>query len=183
MAWLFSKLIGLTPGARSGVLGAGVVLLVFLGVALGLAWEHRTPWGLEAKRADLLAQIEAPETGWRARLETSERHRLAWMGATERCENQREKDQTEAADAIRRRSEEQDRASSAAFNQGYAAGRAVGLQQCGVQGNGYQAPSDGSRPGGSPGVVPDGQTDLARLFGTGSYIPRPSDAGGARGPE
>lgn len=171
MGGLLFRLAGLAPGLQSAVIGAGAVVLVALGAAGALFWENRTPWGLEAKRAELERAIETPETGWRDSYRAAEDGRLQWMAATDLCETQREKEQSEAADAVTRASEQRATAASAAFNQGYAAGRAVGLQQCGATPN---APEDDlGRPGGLPGPVGlrDGQTDLSALFGAGAYRP------------
>lgn len=174
---MIGALLSLSPAERLAAALGGASLLVISGAAGALAWEHRTPWGLEAKRAQLEDQIEAPITGWKARLHATEAQRDNWFSLYKKCENARSKEQSDAADAVTRASDQRAAASSAAFNQGYAAGRAVGLQRCG--GN-LASQENSSDPGGvpGPGGLRDGETDLSSLFGVGSYQPGSAGAGG-----
>lgn len=176
---MIAGLLALSPARRLAAALGGSAALIAAGVAGTIAWEHKSPWGLEAKRAQLEAHIEAPITGWRARLHQAEGLRDKWLGAYDKCEAKRLDEQSDAADAVTRASDQRAAASGAAFNQGYAAGRAVGLQRCG----GNHASQENGDPGSSgvpgPGGLRDGETDLSGLFGSGAYKPGGADAGRA----
>ena len=176
---MIAALLALSPARRLAAALGGSAVLIAAGAAGTIAWEHLSPWGLEAKRAQLEERIEAPITGWKARLHQTEVSRDGWKSAAGQCEAQRLKEQSDAADAVTRASDQRAAASGAAFNQGYAAGRAVGLQRCGGNLASQQNGDHGPRRGSGPGGLRDGETDLSGLFGSGAYKPGGADAGRA----
>lgn len=168
---MLTALLALSPARKliAGLAGAGVLMAA--GAALAIAVEHRAPWGLEAKRAKLEQAIENPENGWRLQVRSMTASRDEWRDAEKRCAAKRRDENTDAASAVTTASDGRARANSSAFNQGYAAGRAVGLQQCGANRAEEQNPRAGD--GGEPGAdrLRDGGEDLAAAFGAGAYRP------------
>lgn len=162
--------MALGPGKRLAAALGGSLALIAVGAGATIAWEHKAPWGLEAKRAALEARIQDPVTGYVARLKQAEDAATGWESAYRACEDTRQKEAGDAADAVSRASEIREASNGAAFNQGYAAGRAVGLKRCG----GNIAPEENPSPGPGP-VAGDGGlsngTDLSTLFGAGAYVP------------
>lgn len=166
---MLTALLAMSPARKiiAGLVGAGVLMAA--GAGLAVAVEHRAPWGLEAKRAKLARQIDDPVTGLRAQVHAMTGDRDAWKAAEGRCAAARRKENAEASDAVETASDARARANGSAFNQGYAAGRAVGLQTCGASRDPEAHPS----PDGGPvaGVVRDDGTDLAAAFERGAYRP------------
>lgn len=165
---MLTALLAMSPVRRLAVSLIGAGVLMALGAAGATFVEHRAPWGLEAKRAKLALQIDEPVKGYRARLHWMTADRDEWHRATDRCEAKRKSENTEAANAVSTASDDRARANGSAFNQGYAAGRAVGLQQCGAS-DANPNPVPGAAP--SPDGLRHDGTDLAASFGSGAYRP------------
>lgn len=167
---MLTALLALSPARKliAGLTGAAVLMAAGAGAAIAI--EHRAPWGLETKRAKLEKAIENPVDGWRLQVRSMTASRDEWRDAEKRCAAARRKDNTDAASAVTTASDDKVRANGSAFNQGYAAGRAVGLQQCGARREEANPVGDGREP--RPGVVRDDATDLAASFGQSAYVPR-----------
>lgn len=165
---MLTALLALSPARKLIAAATGAGVLMAAGAAIAITIEHRAPWGLEAKRENLEQVIENPVDGLRLQLRSMESSRDGWKAAEARCAEQRRKDRTDATTAVQTASEDKVRANGSAFNQGYSAGRAVGLQQCG-------ATQDEANPLGPDGsLAPDGlrdETDLAATFGATAYRP------------
>lgn len=119
--------------------------------------------------AATMARINAEKADWKAAAEDWQYTAETWQAATARCEGARDAEHDKAAKAVEQASEQRAVAVSSAFDQGWAAGRAVGRRQCGVTNNAQvlaPIPDDGS----SPGSLRDG-ADLSEAFGRGAYRP------------
>lgn len=157
----------------TAAIGAAVVFGA--GFAAAEVYEHKVPWGLgpkrdaQAARADgYLREINKVPGGWRDLLQRMTDDRDGWREAEKRCGRLRIKERDARADAIATAGDEKAAAASGGFEQGYAAGRAVGLKQCG----GARAQTDRSRPSGGPaGGVPDNETDFGAAFNRRAYSP------------
>lgn len=165
---MLTALLAMSPVRKLAVGLAGFAVVFLAGFGAAVSMEHKAPWGLGAKRAALALQIDEPVKGYRARLHWMTADRDDWKGAADRCEAKRKSENTEAANAVSTASDDRARANGSAFNQGYSAGRAVGLQQCGAS-DANPNPDPGAAP--SPDGVRHDGTDLAASFGSGAYRP------------
>lgn len=123
-------------------------------------------------RADRLhAEIHAPVDGWVARLEAANRDRDGWTAANARCEALRRTEAGAAADLVAEAADGRARASAGAFEQGYAAGRAVGRRSC-TGGTDAKTADDAGDPVGDlvERVRHDGD-DFAAAWKRGAYQP------------
>lgn len=165
---MFSALLALSPARKIAAALGGAAVLIALGAGLAIAWEHKAPWGLEAKRAALAHSIDNPENGFRVQLRSMTASRNDWKAAEGRCAAARRKENAEAAQAVTTASDDRARANGSAFNQGYAAGRVAGLQTCGAN---RENPNPLPGPAPAADGVRDGGNDLAAAFGQGAYRP------------
>lgn len=121
------------------VAGSGAVLMV----AGAAAWDRMPVVGPHAKITGLRAEVsKVNEELWRR---TGERE--AWKARAGNCEAKRREDRDRQAGNVTAGEQDKSNASSAAFDSGYAAGRAVGRKQCEVK-------TDASQPNPSGGPVP-----------------------------
>lgn len=120
------------PGRQAKIAGAvlSVALPLAGGAALAEGHEHLAPWGLAARVRALASAIDGP-SGLKARLKVMTGDRDAWRRADQDCEAQRRVESGRAAGGVTAASETKARASSDAFDQGYAAGRVAGRKTCG----------------------------------------------------
>lgn len=123
-----------------------------VGFAAAEVYEHRAPWGLQAKRAAALEDVGE----WRDAALSWKRNRDGWFEYARGLERERETVNDDLAAEVARCSASAQASVSKAFDNGYAAGRAAGRRSCGVSdANGGGA--GGGQPAGD-GMQPSGQT-------------------------
>lgn len=146
--WLATTGLTLALGAAAG--GAAV-----------LTWEHFSPWGLERKltRAqDDLTTMTISRDAFAAAHKDAADETIRWRTAYERLEEARRQDMATAASAIDARAAAAAARCVAAFDSGYAAGRAL-------RGNPDAPNPDPVVPGAGAGVVRDDFRDAFRSAG------------------
>jgi len=156
--WLATT--GLTLAIGAGVGAAGV-----------LAWEHQTPFGLgskleksEARRFEIAGELRQCGDDKRAVIAETWR----WSSAYDRIKKSRDDLAAQQARAVEVRAETTATRCRAAFDSGYAAGRALNT------GDPTDEPNDPNRPGGvaDPGGVRD---DFAAAWRSGAVRPSAHD--------
>lgn len=160
--------IGALVAKPALALGAFAAVAV-IGFGAGVGWEHRGEVkipvvgfllgkSLKVQRdnaQEAARQMELhPKWGrnaWRDAQIRTAAVALQWADAKRQCEVKRRQERDARAADISNASGRTDRASSSAFNNGYAVGKRAGARQCGATPN---APTPANRPDGR-GPVPD----------------------------
>lgn len=135
------RLVAAVPGwvKLALIAGSGAALMT----AGAAAWDRMPVVGPHAKITGLRAELATTnKTLWQR---TGERE--AWKARAGNCEDARRKERDLQAGNVTTGEADKSNASSAAFDSGYAAGRAVGRKQCEVK-------TDASQPNPSGGPVP-----------------------------
>lgn len=142
------------------------VLAGSVGFAGAEVYEHKAPWGLGPKRDALYADVHGPK-GYLAQIQGWKDNRQGWVDAYGRCEAARAHENGLAGLNVTIESALRDQAASDAFDQGYAAGKAVGRKQAGAAD--AKTPDPGAAAGPHPGAdsVRDPTDDFSAGWGHG----------------
>lgn len=165
--------------------GLGPMLIaggIAFGIGFGAAevYEHTAPWGLGPKRDALSREINDVPGGWKFRFEAMRGHRDNREEARKRCEEARAREAKDRKADVETAADERINAGRTGFDEGYAAGRAVGARACKKEEDDAESDLDGGAP--SPRGVPDPQGGWAPDWNDGRYDPgrpvRPERRGG-----
>lgn len=141
------------------VVGSGAALMV----AGAAAWDRMPIVGPHAKIIGLRGEVATVNKD----LWTRTGEREAWRARAGKCEAFRVADRDRQAGNVTTGETDKTNASSAAFDSGYAAGRAVGRKQCEVKTDASQP-----NPSGGPVPVPGGlSNDGVAAWNAGGYKP------------
>jgi len=154
---------------------AGAIALIAAGVAAAEVWEHQANFkvlfvhveGLGPQR-DAQHQLAVTNaTNWRA----MKADRDAWSAAWKALQLARDTEAVKASQAVSAASAAKTEASSDAFDNGYAAGRAVGHNSCGATNAKATPGASGAASTSQSGGVWDAGTDFRAQWQHGAYVP------------
>lgn len=117
--------LGLSPFRKLIASAAGFLVIFAIGFGAAEVYENKMPWGLKRQ----LVTAQGQSLDWERASKGWEANRLGWLTYAKALERARGAENDNAAKAVDSCSKDVDAQSHTAYENGYAAGKRVGLRQ------------------------------------------------------